>query len=60
MSRWVANVDPMKSRILYLLAATGFLVGAVLEFLPPRNSYAGGLDVVAGAIFLLLGVFAKP
>jgi hypothetical protein len=50
----------MKSRILYLIAAAGFLVGAVLEFLPPRNAYAGGLDVVAGAIFLLLGFIAKP
>jgi len=50
----------MKSRILYLIAAAGFLAGAVLEFLPPRNAYAGGLDVVAGAIFLLLGFIAKP
>jgi hypothetical protein len=50
----------MKSRILYFAAAAGFLAGAVVEFLPPRNSYAAGLDVVAAAIFLLLGVIAKP
>ena len=50
----------MKSRILYMIAAAGFLVGAVFEFLPPRNTYAGGLDAVAGAIFLLLGLIAKP
>jgi hypothetical protein len=50
----------MKSRILYLTAAAGFVVGAVMEFLPPRNVTAGVLDAVAGAIFLLLGIIAKP
>jgi hypothetical protein len=50
----------MKSRILYFAAAAGFLAGAVVEFLPPRNTYAGGLDIVAGAIFFVLGLTAKP
>jgi hypothetical protein len=49
----------MKSRILYFAAATGFLAGAAVEFLPPRNIYAGVLDAIAGAIFLWLGVIAK-
>jgi hypothetical protein len=49
----------MKSRYLYLAAAVGFLAGAVIEFLPPRNITAAILDAVAGAIFLFLGAVAK-
>jgi hypothetical protein len=46
----------MKSRYLYLAASVAFLVGAVMEFLPPRGLTAAILDAVAGAIFLFLGV----
>jgi len=49
----------MKFRYLYLAAAAGFLAGAVVEFLPPRNFTAAVLDAVAGAIFLFLGVAAQ-
>ena len=46
----------MKSRYLYLAASVAFMVGAAVEFLPPRGLTAAILDAVAGAIFLFLGV----
>ncbi len=49
----------MKSRYLYLAASVAFLVGAVVEFLPPHNFTAAVLDAVAGAIFLFLGAGAQ-
>ena len=47
----------MKSSYLYLAAAVGFLVGAVLE--APRSVTAAVLDGSAAAIFLFLGVVPK-
>jgi drug/metabolite transporter (DMT)-like permease len=44
----------MKFRYLYLVAAVAFLVGAVFEFRPTRNTKAAVLDLVAGCLFLLL------
>jgi hypothetical protein len=49
----------MKSRYFYFVAAAGFLVGAVMESLPPHNITAAVLDAVAGAIFLFLGASAQ-
>jgi hypothetical protein len=46
----------MKSRYFYLAASVAFLVGAVVEFFPPRGLTAAVLDAIAGAIFLFLGV----
>jgi hypothetical protein len=46
----------VKSRYLYFAASVAFLVGAVVEVLPPRGLTAATLDAVAGAIFLFLGV----
>jgi hypothetical protein len=49
----------MKSRYLFLAASVAFLIGATVEFFPPRNTKAAILDAVAGAIFLYLGA-GKP
>jgi hypothetical protein len=53
------TLKAMKSRYLFLAASVAFLIGAAVEFFPPRNTKAAILDAVAGAIFLYLGA-AKP
>jgi hypothetical protein len=49
----------MKYRYLYLAAGIAFLIGAALEYRPPRNQYAAVINAIPGVIFLLLGLFPQ-